>query len=227
MTGVLTAVVSGALEPSAPRRAALAARAARSGAAGEAAGLLDLGRGEADDDLVPRIQGAADHLRHLGVVAVGDAGADLDRTQRVLVAEDVDGLRLPPPAAPARTPGPRGEIALRTGEPARAAVRHRALEALPAGAAAAALALAAVPPRPPAPRPARARRARGRRRARGARRARRARRALLARIRPGRGHRCPGTARRRRCAAGLLARLGLRPEAEGGVRPAQHLAHLR
>ena len=70
---------------------------------------LDLDRGEAGDDRIARVQRAGDHREHLGVVAVGDAGADLDRPHRgrlvvvVLGVEDVDGL----PLLPARAaPGP-------------------------------------------------------------------------------------------------------------------------
>src|SRR4051812_36468881 len=84
--------------------AARTTRAART--VGGARLLLDLDRGRPGDHRIAGVERAGDHGQHLGVAAVGDAGADLHRAQLVLLVlgiwvEDVDGLPLLPAAAAA------------------------------------------------------------------------------------------------------------------------------
>src|SRR3954464_9614073 len=85
-----------------------AARTARA-AIGGGALLLDLDRGDPGDHQIAGVERPGDHGHHLGVAAVGDAGADLDRAPLVLLVlcgrvQDVDGLRLLLPASAAALP---------------------------------------------------------------------------------------------------------------------------
>src|SRR3954463_15360519 len=85
-----------------------AARTARA-AIGGGALLLDLDRGDPGDHQIAGVERPGDHGHHLGVAAVGDAGADLDRAQLVLLVlrgrvQDVDGLPLLLPASAAALP---------------------------------------------------------------------------------------------------------------------------
>src|SRR3954466_2658988 len=71
--------------------------------------LLDLDRGRPGDHRIAGVERAGDHGHHLGIAAVGYAGAALDRAQLVLLVlrgrvQDVDGLPLLLPASAAALP---------------------------------------------------------------------------------------------------------------------------
>src|SRR3954462_12647504 len=92
--------------------------------------LLDLDRGRPGDHRIAGVERAGDHGHHLGIAAVGDAGADLDRAQLVLLVlrgrvQDVDGLPLLLPASAAALPvagaAARRAAAARGARPPRAA----------------------------------------------------------------------------------------------------------
>src|SRR3954452_4279742 len=108
MTGAFSDALMASSEAPEAARTARTARAAIGGGAL----LLDLDRGDPGDHQIAGVERPGDHGHHLGVAAVGDAGADLDRAQLVLLVlcgrvQDVDGLRLllPASAAPLRLAG--------------------------------------------------------------------------------------------------------------------------
>src|SRR3954462_10632416 len=126
MTGAFSDALMASSEAPEAARTARTARAAIGGGAL----LLDLDRGDPGDHQIAGVERPGDHGHHLGVAAVGDAGADLDRAQLVLLVlcgrvQDVDGLRLLLPASAAALPvagaAARRAAAARGARPPRAA----------------------------------------------------------------------------------------------------------